>query len=149
MWPAVQDEIAKSAVAALRLVLAPGADSGRVSVGTRNADAYNAFLLGRFHWNLRTSQGMVQATAALKRAVELDSMYALAWAGLGDAYMLSVSSAYPSAAGPGDDSLHKLSERAVRRAIALDPNLGEAYISLVKLLDGRMHSAEVATDLVC
>jgi eukaryotic-like serine/threonine-protein kinase len=138
---AVQDEVAQSAVAALKLRLAPGAGSRAAPVGTRNADAYNAYLLGRFHWNLRTSEGMIQATAALKRAIALDSMYALAWAGLGDAYMLSVSTEYPSP-GLTDDSLYKLSERAIRRAIALDPKLGEAYISLGNLLDGGSHAAE-------
>jgi serine/threonine-protein kinase len=143
---AVQDEVAQSAVAALKLTLAPGSTSGAAPVGTRNPDAYNAYLLGRFHWNLRTSAGMIQATAALKRAVALDSTYALAWAGLGDAYMLSVSTEYPAPGGPSDDSLNKLSERAVRRAIALDPKLGEAYISLANTLDGRANAEEVAAN---
>jgi eukaryotic-like serine/threonine-protein kinase len=142
---AVQDEVARSAVTALKLRLAPGSTNGAAPVGTRNADAYNAYLLGRFHWNLRTSEGMVQATAALKRAVALDSTYALAWAGLGDAYMLSVSTEYPSP-GLSDDSLNALSELAVRRAIALDPKLGEAYISLANVLDGRTDAAEVETN---
>ncbi|MEO8334791.1 MAG: protein kinase [bacterium] len=139
---AVQDEVAQSAVAALKLRLAPGAVNGAAKVGTRNAEAYNAYLLGRYHWNLRTAEGMIHATEALKRAVALDSMYALAWAALGDAYMLSVSTEYPSRGGLSDDSLHALSEHAVRRAIALDPNLGEAYTSLGNLLDGRAQSAE-------
>ena len=143
---AVQDEVAQSAVTALKLRLGPGASNGAAPVGTRNADAYNAYLLGRFHWNLRTSEGMVQAVAALKRAVALDSMYALAWAGLGDAYALSISTEYPAKGGPGDDSLRTLSEHAARRAIALDPRLGEAYISLANTLDPRTHAQEVAAD---
>ena len=143
---AVQDEVAKSAVTALALRLAPGASSGGSTVGTRNAEAYNAYLLGRYHWNMRTSDGMVQAVAAMKRAVALDSTYALAWAGLGDAYMLAVTSEYPTPGGPSDDSLYGLSERAVRRAIALDPRLGEAYISLANVLDSQGHAEEVAAN---
>ncbi|MEP7002739.1 MAG: protein kinase, partial [bacterium] len=139
---AVQDEVAQSAVAALKLRLAPGTSGGAAAVGTRNADAYNAYLLGRFHWNLRTSNGMIQATEALKRAVALDSTFALAWAGLADAYMLSVTTEYPTPGGLNDDSLHTLAERAVRRAIAVDPKLGEAYVSLGNLLDGRTPAAE-------
>lgn len=54
---AVQDEVAKAAVTALKLQLAPGSTAGTVLVGTRNAEAYNAYMLGRFHWNLRTSAG--------------------------------------------------------------------------------------------
>ena len=139
----VQDEVAQSAVTALKLKLAPGAANGTTPVGTRNAEAYNSYMLGRFYWNLRTTEGMIQATAALKRAVALDSTYALAWAGLGDAYMLSTKDEYP-VPGLSDDSLLKLSEHAVRRAIALDPKLGEAYISLGNLLSGRTHAAEAA-----
>ena len=139
----VQDEVAQSAVAALKLKLAPSATNGTTPVGTRNAEAYNSYMLGRFHWNLRTTEGMIQATAALKRAVALDSTYALAWAGLGDAYMLSTTQEY-TVPGMSDDSLLRLSERAVRRAIALDPKLGEAYISLGNLLGGRTHAAEAA-----
>jgi TolB-like protein len=144
---AVQDEVAKSAVTALKLRLAPSATNGAAPVGTRNAEAYNAYLLGRFHWNLRTSEGMIQATAAFKHAVALDSTYALAWAGLADAYMLSTTTEYP-VPGLSDDSLIKSSERAVRRAIALDPKLGEAYISLANVLDSHPHAAEVAADFV-
>jgi tetratricopeptide (TPR) repeat protein len=87
---------------------------------------------------------MIHATEALRRAVAMDSMYALAWAALGDAYTLSVSTEYPSPGGLSDDSLQTLSEGAVRRAIALDSDLGEAYISLGNLLDGRTRSAEAA-----
>jgi len=93
---AVQDEVAQSAVLALKLTLAPDATGTAAPVGTRNAEAYNAYLLGRFHWNLRTSEGMVQSIAAMQRALALDSTYALAWAGLGDAYLLSTSTEYPS-----------------------------------------------------
>ena len=139
---AVQDEVAQSAVAALKLRLAPGSATAAVPVGTRSADAYNAYLLGRYHWNLRTANGMVHAIEAFRRAVALDSLYALAWAGLGDAYMLSISTEYPSRGGPSDGALLALAERAVRRAIALDPKLGEAYISLGNLLDSRTKGAE-------
>ncbi|MEP6764711.1 MAG: protein kinase [Gemmatimonadaceae bacterium] len=138
---AMQDEVARSAVDALKLRIKPGSDSGAVMVGTRNAEAYNAYLLGRFHWNLRTTEGMIQATAALKHAVALDSMYALAWAALGDAYMLSVPTEY-NVPGLSEDSLLALSMRAVRRAIAIDPKLGEAHISLANLLSGAKANAE-------
>jgi TolB-like protein len=52
---AVQDEVAQSAVAALQLQLAPDVARGAAKVGTRNAEAYNAYQLGRYHWNLRTA----------------------------------------------------------------------------------------------
>ena len=138
---AVQDEVARSAVSALKLTLAPASESGGTLGGTKNPKAYEAYLLGRFHWNLRTTEGMIHATEAFQRAVALDSTYALAWAGLADAYALSIPGEY-NVPGLSEDSLLTLGERAVRRAIALAPNLGEAHASLGELLDNSHHPAE-------
>ncbi|MEO5588804.1 MAG: protein kinase [Gemmatimonadaceae bacterium] len=137
---AVQDEVARSVVAALQRRLTPGSDTV-VAVGTRNAQAYEAYLLGRYHWNLRTTDGMIHATEAMRRAITLDSTFALAWAGLADAYGLSIPSEY-AVPGLSEDSLLTWAERAARRAIALNPRLGEAYISLGNLLGERERTAE-------
>ena len=133
---AVQEEIARAVVAGLKLKLAPGLDSGGAPGGTLNPAAYEAYLLGRYHWNLRTTQGMINATEALKRAVALDSSYALAWAGLADAYVLSVPGEY-NVPGIDPGATLTLAEEAARRAIALAPRLGEAQSSLGEILDKR------------
>ena len=142
---AVQDEVARAVVSALQLSLAVAADSGGGAGGTRNPQAYEAYLLGRFHWNLRTVEGMVHATDAFKRAVALDSMYALAWTGLADTYALSIPTEY-GLPGVNRDSILTLGEAAARRAIALAPELGEAQASLGELLAhrGRMSEALAA-----
>ena len=141
---AVQDEVAKASVDALKLQLAPDAKIG-TTVGTRNSESYNAYLLGRFYWNQRTSEAMVHAVDAFKQSVRLDSMNALAWAGLSDAYALSISTEYPTPGQP-DDSLMVWGERAARRSVKLDPTLGEAHISLANMLDARTHGAEVNSE---
>jgi eukaryotic-like serine/threonine-protein kinase len=87
---AVQDEVARAVVAAMRLTMAVVPDSSRDVGGTTNVAAYEAYLLGRYHWNLRTTAGMIQATAAFKQAIAADSNYARAWSGLADSYVLSV-----------------------------------------------------------
>jgi serine/threonine-protein kinase len=133
---AVQDEVSRAVVSALKLSLATTADSSGPVGGTRNAQAYEAYLLGRFHWNLRTVEGMVHATEAFKRAVALDSLYALAWTGLADTYALSIPSEYGQP-GVNRDSILTLGEIAARRAIALAPRLGEAQASLGELLEHR------------
>ena len=104
------------------LKLAPGWDnSGARGGGTRNPAAYEAYLLGRYHWNLRTTQGMIHATEAFKRAVALDSSYALAWTGLADAYVLSVPGEYNV---PGIDRAlaanRDCDQRALRCGLDLD-----------------------------
>jgi TolB-like protein len=130
---AVQDEVARAAAAALQLTLSAAPVSARAMSGTENTAAYDAYLLGRYYWNLRTTEGMVQATAAFKQAVAADPGYAQAWSGLADAYSLSVPSEYDV---PGIDPVAtlKLAEQAARKAIALAPELGEAYASLGEAL---------------
>jgi serine/threonine-protein kinase len=137
---AVQDEVARSVAAALQLELA-ATGSDVTSGGTRNPAAYEAYLLGRYHWNRRTADGMVQATAAFKNALAADSSFAQAWSGLADAYTLSIPDEY-NVPGINPDSILTLAEQAARRAIALAPGLGEAYASLGEVLEYRDREPE-------
>jgi len=131
---AVQDEVARAVAKALQLRLLSTADSGGTRGGTRNAEAYDAYLLGRYHWNRRTTEGMIDATAAFKKALALDSNYALAWSGLADSYVLSIPEEY-GVPGLNRDSTLVRGEAAARRAIALEPRLGEAYASLAEIVE--------------
>jgi serine/threonine-protein kinase len=131
---AVQDEVARAVVSALQLSLAAAADSTRNVGGTTNLAAYEAYALGRYHWNLRTTDGMIQATAAFKKAIAADSNYARAWSGLADTYVLSVPGEY-SVPGVTAKGILPLAEAAARKAIALAPTLGEAYASLGETLE--------------
>ncbi|WP_310570511.1 FlgO family outer membrane protein [Gemmatimonas sp.] len=138
---AVQDEVARAVVSAMRLTLSAVPDSSRNVGGTANVAAYEAYLLGRYYWNLRTTAGMIEATAAFKKAIAADSNYARAWSGLADTYVLSVPGEY-SVPGVTSDSILPLAEAAARRAIALAPTLGEAYASLGETLEKRERDAE-------
>ena len=133
---AVQDEVAKAVVNALQLRLVAAADSGGTRGGTSNAEAYDAYLLGRYHWNRRTTEGMIDATAAFEKALALDSNYAQAWSGLADSYVLSIPEEY-DVPGINRDSTLIHAEAAARRAIALEPRLGEAYASLGEIVEYR------------
>ena len=142
---AVQDEVAQAVVGALQLRLVATRDSGSTPGGTpggtRNADAYDAYLLGRYHWNRRTTEGMIDATASFRKALALDSNYALAWSGLADSYVLSIPEEY-DVPGINRDSTLVRAEAAARRAIALAPRLGEAYASLGEILEYRDRRVE-------
>ena len=133
---AVQDEVARAVVTALQGKLMTGADTSVVSGGTRNPAAYDAYLLGRFYWNKRTTEGMVHAAESLEQAIRADSTYAEAWSGLADTYVLFGPAEY-GVPGINQDSILTLAERAARRAIALSPRLGEAYTSLGEILEYR------------
>jgi serine/threonine-protein kinase len=132
---AVQDEVAKAVVNALQLRLV-AADSGGTRGGTRSAEAYDAYLLGRYHWNRRTREGMIDAAVAFKKALALDSSYALAWSGLADTWVLSIPEEY-DVPGLNRDSTLTQAEDAARRSIALEPRLGEAYASLGEIVEYR------------
>ena len=53
---------------------------------TTNAEAYELYLKGRYYWNKRTSEGFVQARDYFQQSIDKDPTYALAYAGLADAY---------------------------------------------------------------
>ncbi len=141
---AVQDEVAKAVVNALQLRLVATSDSSSTRGGTRNAEAYDAYLLGRYHWNRRTTDGMINATLAFKNALAIDSSYALAWDGLADTYVLSIPEEY-NVPGMTKDSILQVAEAAARRALALQPQLGESYASLGEILEYRLKWAEAVT----
>lgn len=126
---AVQDEVARNVAQALQITLNTTAVPATPTGGTRNTEAYDSYLLGRYHWNRRTTDGMIQATAAFKKAIDLDPNYAQAWSGLADAYSLSIPTEYNV---PGLDPAEALrrAEEAARKATALAPDLGEAHVSL-------------------
>ncbi len=92
---------------------------------TRNAEAYQLYLKGRFFWNKWTPEGMRAAIQNYESAIELDPSYALAWGGIADAFGVlgNIKALPPSEAFPQAKS-------AALRALELDPNLAEAHASL-------------------
>jgi serine/threonine protein kinase/tetratricopeptide (TPR) repeat protein len=92
---------------------------------TKNAEAYQLYLRGRYHWNKRTSEAMNRGIEYFKQTIEKDPQYALAYAGLADCYALLGE--YGKL--PMKESL-PLAKEAAQKAIALDPSLAEAHTSL-------------------
>jgi len=122
---AVQEDVARSIVAALRVRLAPARDSALAVRPTGDLQAYDLYLKGRFAWNQRTGPALLEAVRYLEQAVDRDSTFARAWAGLADAYILVV----PYAGGSPADTWRK-AQAAAGKALALDSTSAEAYTSL-------------------
>jgi TolB-like protein/DNA-binding winged helix-turn-helix (wHTH) protein len=97
-----------------------------------NAEAYEAYLKGRYFWNKRTGEGLTKAIEYFNYALEKNPRYAEAYTGLGDAYALSGDWEY-GILSP-QDAFPK-AKAAVTRALALDDNLAEAHTSLAFILD--------------
>ncbi|MDX1673536.1 MAG: hypothetical protein R3314_01945 [Longimicrobiales bacterium] len=122
---AIQSEVARRIADALAVTLSPE-DQRRVEERpTDHPGAYEEYLKGRHHWNRRTADGLEAAIRHFNRALELDSAYAQAYAGLADAYLL-----LPYYAGrPPGDSRDEIQD-AAERALALDPRLAEPHATL-------------------
>ncbi len=121
----VQDEIARTIANRLKATLGTGVQAPLVKIGTKNLEAYQFYLKGRFHWNKRTAEGLCKAIDYLQEAIAKDPDYAVAYAGLADAYNIaSFRNVFaPLAAMPK-------AKQAAERALALDSRLAEAHVSL-------------------
>ena len=122
----VQDAIAEQVARALAVPLT-GDDRRRVQQRRPgNVDAYEAYLKGRYFWNMRTAEGLTRALGYFQDALRLDPGYAQAHAGLADTYAVLGSTALaalpPSDAGPKAIA-------AAARALEIDATLAEAHVS--------------------
>ena len=91
---------------------------------TANVEAYQLYLKGRALLN-RRGASMPMALEQFQQAVELDPEYALAWAGIADAFTVF---GYYGAARP--ENVRPLAIDAAHKAITLDPNSAEAHTAL-------------------
>jgi TolB-like protein/DNA-binding winged helix-turn-helix (wHTH) protein/Tfp pilus assembly protein PilF len=88
-------------------------------------DVFEAYLKGRYFWNLRSDQNLRKAIGYFEQALAKDPTYPLAYAGLADCYnMLS----YYGSTKPSD-SFPK-AKAAAAKALALDDSLAEAHAAL-------------------
>jgi TolB-like protein/tetratricopeptide (TPR) repeat protein len=126
----VQDELARAIVGALRvpLKITSRSDTALVRVGTRDPAAHDLYLQGRFLWNQRTYEALRSAARYFERAIERDSNYAEAYAGLADSYLLLPQTGH----APPNDMFPK-ARRTAERALALDSTIAEAHASLALL----------------
>ncbi|HEU4597697.1 MAG TPA: protein kinase, partial [Pyrinomonadaceae bacterium] len=121
----VQEEIARDIAARLRSRLRGGGEGDGPKHYTKDNEAYQDYLRGRYFWNKRSADGFRRAVQYFNRAIERDPSYALAYAGLADTYALM--SDYSIV--PPREAMPK-AKAAALRAIELDETLSEAHTSL-------------------
>lgn len=122
---ALQGEMARAIAQQIQVTLTPQEQQHLSSARPVDPAAYEAYLKGRYYWNLRTQSDLLKATEHFQAAIGLDPTYALAYAGLGDSYalyafynVLPAREAFPKA------------RAAAHQALKLDPNLIEAHTLL-------------------
>src|SRR5262249_52748984 len=118
-----------AAAIARQLMLDVGANASP-SPGTQNAAAYDLYLRGRHHWNRRSPDSMRRAVENLSAAIALDAEFALAHAGLAEAYV-----------GLGSRDLlrgnqeFELARAAALRAIFIDDSISAAHTAIAALAE--------------
>src|SRR5437868_9103870 len=85
---AVESEIAKTIADTLQAKLTGSEKTAMSKKPTANPEAYELYLKGRFFWNKRTSADLRKAVDYFNQAIAKDSNYALAYAGLADAFAM-------------------------------------------------------------
>lgn len=136
----IQSDISHQIARALQAQLSSEEKKSIEKKYTANTEAYQLYLQGRYYWNQRLEEPVNKAITFFKQAIALDSTYALAYAGLGDAYLMQgVYSVVPP------DASFPLAKTYAEKALRLDPTLAEAYATLIDIhihYDRDMKAAE-------
>ena len=123
---AVQDSISEKVAGSLLLSLT-GRD--RAQLGrryTQNIHAYQLYVRGRYHWNRRSEADLKRSITYFEEALQRDPKYALAYAGLADAYNMMANWSFMPAR-----EAYQRAQAAAAQALEIDPDLAEAEVALV------------------
>jgi serine/threonine protein kinase/Tol biopolymer transport system component/tetratricopeptide (TPR) repeat protein len=92
--------------------------------GTSNPEAHKAYLKGRWHWSSYTTEGLARALLCFTEAVVRDPNYAEAHAGIADFHIWT---GIWGGLNPAES--FATAKDSARRALELNPSLGEAHAS--------------------
>ncbi|MDH5620559.1 MAG: tetratricopeptide repeat protein [Gammaproteobacteria bacterium] len=139
---AIQDEIAKEVVAALKVSLLGETAEKLAQHQTDNVEAYTEYLLGINDQSQFSFESLSRAERHFREAVRLDPDYALAWARLGDTYLQIEN----TGAGSTDATL-EAARNAASRALEINPDLAAA-LAVLGDAEARSGNEEVAEQLL-
>lgn len=135
----VQDEITRAIVSALRPTLGGTTQLAEARAVRRTGDleAYDLFLKGRYYWGRRGGEGLRMAIDYFEQALQRDSGFARAWAGLSMAQVVMPVFAHAPA-----DSLLRLAAANAQHALRLDSSLADAHLAWAYALKGQWRWSE-------
>ena len=122
---AVESEIAKTIADTLQAKLTGSEQHAIAARPTENTEAHQLYLKGRFFWNKRTGNDLKKSIDYFNQAIAADPKYALAYAGVADAYVL-----LPSFTADTPRDCYPKAEVAAKKALEFDDTLAEAHASL-------------------
>ena len=97
---------------------------------TKNTEAYQEYVRGRYFWNKRTEEGYKKGLEYFQQAIEIDPSYALAYAGLADCYLFI---AFDQPANVAPEENYQRARAAATRALELDETMAEAYTTVAAI----------------
>jgi adenylate cyclase len=140
---AIQDEISRAIVDALKVKLLPEEEKAIEQRGTENVDAYNLLLMARqtfvtgFEGDPRCNEAVIRLC---RRAVEIDPNYAEAWTFIAMAEMRLRSTLGTGRGGDGGLA-------AAERALSLNPDLAEAHAVKARILSEENRNDEASREI--
>jgi adenylate cyclase len=122
---AFEEELAREVSENLRIRLSRAEESKISKRNTDNSQAHHLYMKGRYFWNKRNVFGVKKAVEYFRSAVRHAPRYALAYAGLADAYFLLSNYGLRRS----KETMRK-AKAAALRALELAPQLAEAHVSV-------------------
>jgi len=128
----IQSDIAQNVARELRAVLSPLEIEKLQTPSTTNPEAYNLYLMGRFYWYKMGPENIEKSIEYYEKAIALDPEFALAFSFLADSYLNKIYYLTISY----EEGL-RISESFAQKALAINPDLSEAYVvlGLIKMLE--------------
>jgi TolB-like protein/Tfp pilus assembly protein PilF len=121
----IQGEIAQGVASRLRIEVAPEEERQIGDLPTSDLAAHRLYHEARYLWNKRSESEVRRSAELFQRAIGLDPDYAQAYVGLADAYIILVAFAWETPAEGYPPAI-----AAMERALALDPALADAHVTL-------------------
>ena len=123
---AIQSEISDEITKALQATLTTDEQTRLANVPTDNLPAFHLYLQGRSNLYKRRLETLVQARAQFEEATQLDPNYAQAYVGLADSVLLL----FNNHQALEWDETREVAQAAIDKALAINPELADAYASL-------------------
>ena len=122
---ALQSDVAQAIARQIQIKLMPRVQERLAASGSIFAEAYEAYLKGRYLWNQRTPQALQKSIRYFEKAIQIDPAYATAYAGIADSYLtLQDDGLLPTLKATAE------AKRAAGEALRRDAMLAEPHISL-------------------
>jgi TolB-like protein/Flp pilus assembly protein TadD len=125
----VESDIAKTIAETLQAKLTGSEEHAISTRPTEDPAAYQLYLKGRFFWGRRSGNNIPKAIEYFKEAIAHDPNYALAYAGLAEAYII-----LPTYTPANPQEVNPKAKEAALKALEIDDTLSEAHNALAQIL---------------